>query len=321
MNYENFLILKNDILKENQNIINMAENNLYAYRPCNLVYDNTGHIENKVYRCHLVEDWLKYYDLPQEYKKNIGVSNGVRNSLDVITEELKDKKYLIPKDVYPFYQKLLNEKNICYKEYKTLNGKKLFEDIKDIEADILLITDPLKPLGRDIELNEYKNIEFWLNENKNRMLIVDCAYTLSNKINEFLFNLYLKTNQVILLYSLSKGWSLPNYLGISLFMDNDFGKYLKEKYKLLEKNQSNLNMAYMALKEKNSVNDLKNILEKNHKKAEFYLNRKLPYSKENISYLYYLEDKFDDLLKKNILSIPATVFGGTNGVIISTLLK
>ena len=321
MNYDDFLIFKNNILNESPHLINMAENNLYKYRPSLLSYDNTGHINNLVYRCHLVEDWLNFYQLPQTLKSKIGVSNGIRQSLSLISQFFSNNKFLIPKDVYPFYQKLFIQQNISFNEYNTLHNNELFNNLNSFDSDILLITDPLKPLGRDILPSEYQNIHSWLTQNKNRILIVDCAYHLDNKLNSYLLNLYLNTNQVILLYSLSKGWSLPNCFGISLFMNNDLGYQLRESFKLLEKNQHNLNLAYMALnKNLNSLTELKNILYINHKKAELLLNRNLPYSHNNISYLYFLNEDFNSLLDKNILSIPASVFGGNYGSVISTLL-
>ena len=95
--------------------------------------------------------------------------------------------------------------------------------MKLIEADILLITDPLKPLGRDITDNEYNKVKKWLAVDSSRLLIVDGVYTLNNRLNSFLLKLYEESKQVILMYSLSKAWCLPNHFGVSLLPKNSFG--------------------------------------------------------------------------------------------------
>lgn len=322
MNYEEFLKFKSETLLARPNIINLAENNLYKYHPFDLSYDGSGHVNSVVYRCHLVEDWLKYYNLPGNLKKYVGVSNGIRHSLDTLSEKFTNKNFLIPKDVYPFYQRLLNEKRINFKEYQTLAVESLFSNIEHTEADILLITDPIKPLGRDILSEEYDCIDAWLFQDKNRILLVDMAYLLDNKINKRLLSMYHKTQQVIFLCSISKGWSLPNHFGITVFMPNDAGQELREYYKLLDKNQDNLNLAYMALnKAKDYPQLLKVMLKQLQERVEIIIGEKLPQSTENPSYLFYLNKNFEALLSQNILSIPASVFGGDTGVVISSLIK
>lgn len=322
MNYENFLIYKENLLK-NKKLINLSENNLYSYYKNNMTYDFSGHINGIVYRCHLVEDWLNYYGLNQNLKKHIGVSNGVRNSIEIISKKLNKSKFLIPKDVYPFYQKTLNNNNITFEEYSTLGVNELFKDINNKAADIMLLTDPLKPLGRDILNIEYENIEKWLKKDKSRLLIVDGVYTLDNRLNDYILNLYEKTNQVILLYSLSKSWRLPNYFGISIFPKNDFGENLREDYKKLEKNQEKLNYAFMALnKYKDEPLYLKKLLQENQKKLKElnpYFKELKNNSEKNPSYLLYSERDFQEWLNDGILVIPASVFGGERGSIYSLL--
>lgn len=321
MNYEEFLSFKNETLSKNKNLINLAENNLYKYLPTNIEYDQTGHINNIVYRCHLVEDWLKYYNLPQDFKKSIGVSNGVRHSIETISKQLKDKKFLIPADVYPFYQKTLKELNINYSEYQTLKINELYKDIANEEADILLITDPLKPLGRDVENNEYDLIENWLKKDIKRLLLIDAVYMLDTQLNKRLFQLYESTNQVIFMFSLSKSWCLPNHFGITLMPNNELGKNIREEFKKLEKDQNKLNIAFMAINKNQTVPiNIKEIFNKNRLIVEKIIKEKLPNSNNNPSYLFYTEKSFEYFLEKGILVIPATVFNGGKGSIISILI-
>lgn len=321
MNYIEFLAFKNKILKERPELINLSENDLYNYKISEIKYNGSGHINGIVYRCHLVEDWLKYYNLSQDLKKHIGVSNGVRHSIETIFSQLKNKKFIIPIDVYPFYQKTCNDNNINYSEYKTLGVESLFVDINNMKGDVLLITDPIKPLGRDINESEYKTIKNWLKVDKSRILMVDCVYMINNELNPFLFDLYENTKQVILMYSLAKSWCLPNHFGITLFPKNEFGQSLREVYKTLEKNQDKLNLAYMALnKYKDFPENLKNIFKLKRLEVDNLLLLNIKQSECNPSYLFYTEQGFEELLKKGILTIPASVFGSKKGSIISVLI-
>lgn len=318
MNFQEFITYREKLLKSNSIIKNYSEMNLYRYYDRKEKWEFTkGHLGKNVHRCHLVEDWLTYYNLPYHFKKQIGVSTGVRNSLDIISSIFKEKTFLIPSDVYPYYIDLFNKKSIIYKTYNTINENLTFEKS---HSDILLITDPLKPQGRDVSLEEIKNIKSWLNKDKNRLLIIDGVYSFT--IRQDWINLFQETNQVILLFSLSKSWLLPNCFGISFLPNNQIGELLKEKYKSLIKDEEKLRMAYMALNEQknipiflrksliNKTDNLNNILNVN-----FFNNL------ENPSYLFYSNISFSTWLNKNILTIPTSVFGSKNdGSIISSLI-
>lgn len=321
MNFEEFLNFKKEILNCNKDILNLADNNLYEYLPSKIQYDGSGHINNIVYRCHLVEDWLRYYNLDNALKKYIGVSTGVRNSLELLINVFRTKKFVIPSDVYPFYQKAMKSNAINFVEYKTLGVKELFEDLKIIKADVLLITDPLKPLGRDITLSEYDKVKEWLEIDSSRLLIVDGVYTLNNRLNSFLLKLYEESNQVILMYSLSKAWCLPNHFGVTILPKNSFGLEIREKFKELPKDQNKLNLSYMALnKYIDYPEKLKIVFNKNLAEVISLLDIEINNSKDNIGYMFYIEKDYKDLLKENILVIPATVFGGVTGSVISILI-
>lgn len=321
MNFEEFLKFKKEILTYNKDILNLAENNLYEYFPSKIQYDGSGHINNIVYRCHLVEDWLRYYNLDSTLKTHIGVSTGVRNSIEVLVDVFRKKTFVIPSDVYPFYQKTMKSNSIDFLEYRTLGVNELFDELKLIEADILLITDPLKPLGRDITLDEYNKVKTWLEVDSSRLLIVDGVYTLNNRLNPFLLTLYEESKQVILMYSLSKAWCLPNHFGVTLLPKNPFGLEIREKFKELPKDQNKLNLSYVALNRYiDYPEQLKKVLNNNLSELSSLLNIEITKPKDNIGYMFYIEKDYKELLKDNILVIPATVFGGFKGSIISTLI-
>lgn len=314
MNYKEFLNYKKQILESNPNLVNCAENDLYSYFSFENKYKEVdGHVNGNIHRCHLVEDWLNYYSLSQNYKKFIGVSDGVRHSLGLLVEKFAEKKWLIPKDVYPFYQSLMQEKETLYSEYSTLGVDCLFIDL--VKADILLITYPLKPLGRDILDNELWRIKNWLSEDSSRRLVVDAVYLQSKYELNLLMDLF-KSNQVYILFSLSKSWCLPNTLGITFVPEQDL--FIKEVFKMLNKTDLSLNLAYQAL---NLNTERPNVIKNKHIKNYLEMKNHISLPTFNGGYLFYVNSSHEELLNKGILSIPASVFGGKKGSIISTLIS
>jgi hypothetical protein len=312
MNYKEFLSYKKNILEQNPNVINLSENNLYQYfyftTDCSSV---KGHVNGNIHRCHLVEDWLNIHNISHDYKKYIGVSSGVRDSLEILTETYSDEKWIIPQDFYPFYQKCLTSKKLDYLEYKTLTTN-IFHNLP--EGNVLLINYPLKPSGNKLNKTDFDLIKSWLSENKNRRLIIDGAYLTDQTELLNMLDLY-HFGQTTLLFSLSKSWCLPNVFGLSFICKED-NEVIRSKYIKLKTNKESLVLAYQALnvyKKRPFV--IKNELEK------LYLNaiKQLDLPDFNGGYLYYIEVDPSDLLSNNILAIPATVFGGNKGSVISTL--
>jgi len=328
MNYNEFLEQKKEILN-NSNIIDMSENNLYKFIKERLSLSEMsgkvkGHVNGNVHRCHLVEDWLNYFNLPQEFKKYIGVSNGVRHSLDILMEKFEDKKWYIPKDVYPVYQEKANSLlKVDYEQYKTLVYDNVYR-INGIpnDVEVILTINPFKPYGRKMLISEINTLRDWLNANKERRLIIDCVYMLSIDEYDEIFKLFDDTQQVYLLFSLSKTWLIPNVLGFTFIPENDL-KVTKEIFKNLNINKKELNTAFLALNNykdrpelvKQVLRDQINIAASKIK--EFGIINDF----DNPGYLFYSNKSFDFWIEKGILTIPATVFGGQDGVIISTLVN
>lgn len=328
MNYNEFLEQKKQILNNN-NVIDMSENNLYKFISDKLSLSEMsgkvkGHVNGNVHRCHLVEDWLKYFNLPEEFKKYIGVSNGVRHSLDILMEKFQDKKWYIPQDVYPVYKEKANSLlKIDYKDYKTLVYDNVYR-INGIPEDIeiILTINPFKPYGRKMLRSEINTLRNWLNGNKERRLVIDCVYMLSINEYEEIFKLFDDTQQVYLLFSLSKTWLIPNVIGFTFIPEHDLN-VTKEIFKNLNINKKDLNLGYLALnKYKDRPELVKQVLRDQiniaaNKIKEFGLINDF----DNPGYLFYSNKSFDYWSEKGFLTIPATVFGGKEGVIISTLIK
>ena len=169
------------------------------------------------------------------------------------------------------------------------------------------------------EINTLRN---WLNGNKERRLVIDCVYMLSINEYEEIFKLFDDTQQVYLLFSLSKTWLIPNVIGFTFIPEHDLN-VTKEIFKNLNINKKDLNLGYLALnKYKDRPELVKQVLRDQiniaaNKIKEFGLINDF----DNPGYLFYSNKSFDYWLEKGFLTIPATVFGGKEGVIISTLIK
>lgn len=311
MNYQEFLEYRNIQLKKNPKLIDLGNTNLYKY----FNFDNSvetvnGHVNGNVHRCHLVEDWLNHYSIDQVYKKNIGVSTGVRNTLQMLAERYKDKNWLIPKDVYPFYQANINNvKSVS--EYQTLTFEEKFKDL--IDADIMLLNYPLKPFGHQLSHNETQSISKWLKSDNSRFLIIDAVYAKKTDIS-YLLELY-NQGQVYLLFSLSKGWCMPNVFGVNFIPIEDANA--RDIFKKMERNENNLRLAYAALN--------KNDFLAREKMMEVKINNNLKSVSqlglfEVQSYLYYSEKSSEEYLNDGYLVIPASVFGGSAGSVLSLLI-
>ena len=328
MNYEDFKQKRKEILEKNTSIIDLSENNLYQFMKNKLNLDDikgeniNGHVNGNVHRCHLVEDWLNHFSLSESYKNFIGVSDGVRHSLELLMTELKDKKWYIPRDVYPVYQEKA-DKNLIkdYKDYSTLYYDNVFK-VNGIPEDVevILTINPFKPYGRKMLGSELENLRHWLSGNQERRLIVDCVYMTDIEDNTSLLNLYNETGQVYLLFSLSKTWLLPKIFGLTFIAQKD-NLHVKNIFKSLKANTTNLKIAYDALNNYISrpaiiKEALKTQIEVTSKKG---LEFGLIYNEDNPSYLFCSNKDFDYWLNKGFLTIPASVFGAEKGVVISTL--
>lgn len=312
MNYTEFLEYKNNLLKDNPQIINLAENNLYQY----FSVESYPIPTETVYRCHLVEDYLKYLSLPDSSKFYVGASSGIRASLSILFKELPN--WTIPQDVYPFYQQELNKYTNNYQEYPTLTPRSLFEDLSD---GTVLITYPLKPQARDYNSEDFVRLMSFLKRNSQNLIVIDMVYWLNQYIPTEILELY-QTNQVILMHSLSKCFLLPNHFGITLLPQNEQGKQLRESFKSLTKDSVKLQQVYQALRNPLKIpQELKNKILENTRLVENILKNSLPQSLITPRYLFYQEKTPKEFLKENILVIPESVFGGTgSGSIISILI-
>lgn len=308
MNYQEFLAFKTKTLAENPDFHNAAENNLY---------DCLAHLKPSIpenlptgYRCHIAEDYLARANLPAQYKTRCSITQGVRHSLTELFAVLDN--WIIPADQYPWYSATLGSKP--HKTYDTLGYSDVFNDLTD---GTLLITCPLKMGGRDYSGQEWNQLADFLQSDPNNLLIVDMVYNLDFNIPAKLLDLY-STNQVVLLYSLSKSFLLPNVCGFTLLPDSLVGSALSKRLNGLAKNQPKIDVgAYVVRNDFETTERIKNHLRERR--------REVPHLKSQphrFDYLIYSVVAPEFYLANQMLVIPESVFGGKrNGCVFSVLRK
>jgi len=327
MQFKEFLTFREQILKENPKILDMGETylkkSLYSLCP-KIDIDN----HQKIHRCHLSENWLSLFDCPQHWKNRLLISEGIRHSLKLIFPILAEQNYTvyIPKDVYPVYSQLAQASGLQPQFFETIPIP-ILPKIKDTyNKEVLLLPNPLKPLGRLLYNHEITALKQWLAAGEQRRLIVDAVYTFENKLSASSIDLF-QTNQVIILHSLSKGWVAPQILGVALFPEVDmqiFGQVFRDN------SPSNFNL-FIARELLNNYSEFpltvhKVLLGKWESTMQVIqdnsLTKMLSISPEFQGYLTITPISSKLLLQEfNILAIPASVFGSDkeNWSIISTL--
>lgn len=264
-------------------------------------------LPDNIYRCHLVEDYLFLHGIKDEQqnilKRRTNATYGVRHSLQILSYFLRDKKWILPLDVYPVYNQILKNESIKTDFYETIIKENIFSFLANNNSDVLLICDPLKPKSRTLE-NELGVVKEWLKKDENRVLIVDAVYNTEMNFNN---SEYIKLQEegfnIIFLHSLAKTFCLPKTFGIMLLphLNTKLYQELRSYCQKIEKNINMLILAYIALNLKKEVPDLikKEIIDFYYKFQKEYPDIKLPQlNKENPSYLFVVNKKYTELSRE-----------------------
>ena len=161
----------------------------------------------------LLKWWKRTFALNIEHDQ-ITMGPGVREILQIVLECLynEGRTLWLPEDVYPVYFELAGR--LCIRPYETLVDFNLDFLENSSDTDVLLITDPLTPLGRYLQIHELEQCNEWLRKSPNRLLIIDAVYCFGpdrlSRLNDI-----LETDQAVVLYSLSKAWLAPHLLGVA----------------------------------------------------------------------------------------------------------
>ena len=172
----------------------------------------------EIHRCDLARAWLAHYGMQTFDHRAALVCRGVRHALSLIFSTIAAQESILwlPGDVYPVYLELAASAGIKCKSFRTLPKPVLPESQRMSRPEYLLLTNPLKPLGRFLSDDEVAVLRSWLSESRERRVILDCVYDLNAPLHSTTLELW-KTGQAVILHSVAKGWLWPKTFGLALF--------------------------------------------------------------------------------------------------------
>jgi histidinol-phosphate/aromatic aminotransferase/cobyric acid decarboxylase-like protein len=148
---------------------------------------------------------------------SVRMSTGVRPLLTQLFGVLAaaGRRLLAPQDVYPVYLDLAREARVALSTFPTVPHPVLPPIGGDRKGDALLLPEPLVPLGRGLNDLETAHIRRWLEQDRERVLILDCVYTFSERFTKAA-DAFLAGGRTVLLHSLAKGFLAPNVAGFAM---------------------------------------------------------------------------------------------------------
>ena len=171
------------------------------------------------HRCHAAQAWAKRLAPWGVGAQQIFVNQGVRQSLDwLMTAWAKQGLRLaLPADVYPVYAQTARRKGMYGSAYP-LNP--VLQATAWGNADVLLVTNPVKPRGTALTPPEIAQITQWLAQDAKRRVVVDAVYDLLPALLPGTQALWA-TGQAVVLHSLSKAWLSPWVAGVAVVPEGD----------------------------------------------------------------------------------------------------
>lgn len=200
----------------------------------------------------VLNTWAKIMNV-ERYRDQAISSNGVRESLTHLFNifATNDRDIWLPEDVYPFYWGAAARMDIKPHSFPTLP----VPDFRPLDRasgnSVVLITNPITPLGRALNTDEINTLKNWLAQSKDRRLILDTVYSYSQKFNKGTLDLF-ETNQCIIVSSLSKAWLERGKFGILLAPKND--QILPQK--IAQPSMEACQSALIALHEQQNLPDI-----------------------------------------------------------------
>lgn len=321
MDHTELKLRRRTLVDDDPTLIDLAETNLYRSLPAAWP-DVFPPIEpsqstRAAHRCHFVDLLLDALQLGEELRSRTLVSHGVRRSLSALFDLLSrhDRTVLIPGDVYPVYEQLARKTGVRFDPYSARDG--LPESDRLNQHDALLICDPLKPWGGSLSPVECNMLATWTG-NGQRLAIIDAAY-------QFVPSPHLVRLTVsggcALLGSMSKGWLIPDHGGYCVVPDS-WRAEAREVFASLPRDEHRLRVSFAGL----SAHRSRPIEVANHLRvlgdalSQRTAQLDIPASPVN-GYFARTSLRFDELLAKGCIGIPASVFGAPEsaGCVLSTL--
>lgn len=314
MNFTEFQRLREQILRERKEVRDCAETNLYRAL-ARLIPPAVPPAESTVHRCHLAEAWAKQFGFPPETARWALVSSGVRHSLALLFQHYAaaNAQLWLPQDNYPVYGELARAAGLKPKAFQTLPEPQWPNAPVTPATEILLVTNPLKPLGRWLNTEDVKMLTAWLSASSQRRLLLDAVYTFETRFHVTTLKL-LSTGQTLLLHSLTKGWLSPRLFGVALVPEHDLAA-LTLMFREAPPSQANLSRTRELLA---AHADMPSAVAHELDAARLRLFAEMPASLrpaaciDTSGYFTTVVGCWSDLLETTgLLGLPASVFGST----------
>jgi len=221
MNFTEFQRHREELRRERPDVVDAGETNLYRAL-ARLAPPAPPEGAGKIHRCHLAEAWADAFGFPAGIAKRALVSCGVRDSLSRLFPHYAGTgtQLWLPADNYPVFDELARAANLLPNAFPTLPEPDWPTAPPTHQAEVLLVTNPLKPLGRHLHGGDVEALRCWLAQSPRRRLLLDSVYTFSMRFHDSTLRL-LETGQTLLLHSLTKGWLTPRTFGIALVPEAD----------------------------------------------------------------------------------------------------
>lgn len=300
MNHAEHRAVRERLLRERPRLLDLAELDLYRSVGSRLAAIGASTGPASRHRCHVAERYLDYLKLPADAVGAAHVTHGIRRALGALFAMLAERRVTIavPDDVYPVYLRLASEAGVSVETYSARRGL----PPEDGGHAALLVCAPLKPWGTTNDLDAARR---WARADRERMLLLDMAYAVPARGQVVL------DDDAIVMTSLSKGWLLPDHVGVCLTPPR-FQAPVRRALAALAVDEDKLRVGFSALTTHAERPDV--VAQHLVDRARWLdgITRSRPELKAGLCRGYFaVSDRpFEALLGAGVLAIPATVFGG-----------
>jgi len=302
MNFKEYKIWQKVYLEKNPNIFRADCMNPFI--SMNYLLDEVEFKSKGISQTKLYTKWKEINNIEIPLEKS-ALTRGVRHSLSKLFHLFKDRTLYMPQDVYPRYFELAKENHVeTFVSYPQTD----WESLEKVEESVVLLTVPFTPMGRELTQEDIVELE-GLSKRKN-IIIIDAVYDYNLSKNFQKIKSLLENNFIFYLHSLSKTYLSPEVLGVVYCPNSEYQFYFQEAHSNYEfKDEVSYNRAYDIMTQ---VPNLSTLQQKEFDRGFEYLtkNTGLEDVNENgIAYFSVIEEPFEELLKYNVLGVPASVFG------------
>ena len=245
LSHPEFQALRAARLAERPELLDLADTNLYAALR-RLGAPAAARETSHIHRCHLASAWLAHFGLDPALGERAMVTGGVRDALATLFThaEREGAQVWLPDDNYPVYRVLAEAAGLRPLTFPTIPAPVFPSAPPAGRSEYLLLTHPLKPLGRWLAEAEVDDLIAWSHADTGRRIVVDAVYTFGPRFHPATLRLF-EDGRTILLHSLTKGWLEPRLFGVALLPRGDHD--LRERFRAAAPAQPNLARASVLL--------------------------------------------------------------------------